>query len=202
MDFSTLEKAWRKQIVTCSKEAPEAVAAKMKQEITSAQRRIRGGIILAVFVLLAGWATTIAVHITSIKRLTPVGMIAEAVNAMLFLLFFVRAFRSARGVRKEAEMMAGTLRESVAATLRTVELQIQNARMAGYVIPIVVAINAWLFFAKYLGGDIPGFGAAMASALTAAMGTVIGAIIWHRYRTHLSPRRNELKELLKMLESE
>jgi hypothetical protein len=84
--------------------------------------------------------------------------------------------------------------ESLAATLRTVELQITNARIAGYAIPVVVAINAWLLVTKFFAGEIPDFGALIGIALMTVFGAVIGAAIWHRRRTYLSPRRNELIE--------
>ncbi len=83
---------------------------------------------------------------------------------------------------------------SVAATLRTVELQITNTRIAGYAIPVVIAINAWLLAAKYFAGEIPDFGALIGITFMTVFGTVIGAAIWHRYQTHLSPYRIELIE--------
>ena len=78
---------------------------------------------LAAFVLFIGWAVTIVAHFTSIKPLTPAGLIAQTVNSILLVIFPIRAFRSARTVRNEMEMMGGTLRESVGATLRAGELQ-------------------------------------------------------------------------------
>src|SRR5262245_51655409 len=126
MNFEALESAWQKQSVSGSGEPTEQIAARMKREVAIARRRIRGGIALAAFVLFIGWAVTITAHITSIKLLTPVALLGQVVNVILFVLFFIRAFRSARAVRMEMETMGGTLRESVGATLRTVELQIQN----------------------------------------------------------------------------
>jgi len=83
-----------------------------------------------------------------------------------------------------------------------VELQIENVRIAGYAIPVVVAISAWLFVVKYLAGDLPGFGAAMSIVLSAAIGTAIGGAIWHRYWTQLFPRQKELREMLHSIHSE
>ncbi|GEM_PF-5809690 len=199
MNFEALEKAWQKQIVAGGTLPSEATAARLRREVAGAQRRIRGGIALAAFVWFTGWAVTIAAHFTSIKPLTPVAALADVVNALLLILFFVRAFRSARAVRNETAALGGTMRESVNATLRTVELQINNARIAGFAIPIVIAINAWMCIAKYLAGDLPGFGAAVGSAFLAGFGTVIGAAIWHRYRMHLAPRRGELRAMLQTL---
>jgi hypothetical protein len=202
MNFSALEKTWRKQVVVGGGEPAELVAARLKREVASAQRRIRGGIVLAAFVLFLGWIVTIATHITSIKSLTSVALLAHAVNAILFVLFFARALRSARAVRSEIKMMGGTLRESLSATLRTVELQMENARIAGYAIPTVVAIHTGLFVAKYLARDLPGFGVAVSGLSMAVFGAVIGSAVWHRYRTHLAPRREELREILRALRSE
>ena len=62
MDISTLENAWQKQIVTSGDIPADMVTARMKREVAIAQRRIRGGIILAAFVLFIGWAVTIVSH--------------------------------------------------------------------------------------------------------------------------------------------
>ncbi|TAK98616.1 MAG: hypothetical protein EPO07_11725 [Verrucomicrobia bacterium] len=200
MNFEVLENAWQKQTVTGGGEPADAVATRLKREVEIAQRRIRGGIALVTCVLLTGWTVAIVGHITAIKRFTPVGLIAEVVYFILVVAFLVRAFRSARVVRNEMAMMGGTLPESLGATLRTVELQIQNARIAGYAIPIVVGVCIWLFVAKYLAGELPGFGAVAGSVFMAFFGAVIGVIIWRRYRTQLAPRREELEEMMQALD--
>ena len=202
MDISTLEKAWQKQIVTSGDMPADLVAARMKREVAIAQRRIRGGIVLAAFVMFTGWTVAIVAHITSIKAFTPVSLVADAVSFVLFVAFFILAFHSARAVRREIEMMGGTLQESVAATHHTVELQIENVRIGGYAIPVVVAISAWLFVVKYLAGDLPAFGAAVGIAFSVAIGAAIGGAIWHRYRTQLVPRRKELREMLHSIDGD
>jgi len=202
MDISTLENAWQKQIVTSGDIPADMVTARMKREVAIAQRRIRGGIILAAFVLFIGWAVTIVSHVTEIKAFTPVSLVADAVSFVLFVVFFIRAFRSARAVRREIEMLGSTLRESVAATRNTVELQIENVRLAAYAIPLVVAISAWLFVAKYLAGDLPAFGAAMSIAVSVALAAAIGGAIWHRYLTQLAPYRHELREMLHSIDGD
>jgi hypothetical protein len=199
MDFNVLQTAWQKQVVTGADEPAERVMGRLKSEVAVAQRRIRGGMILGASVLFIGWAVTLVARFTSIKPLTAVALVAHTVNSILLILFLIRASRSARAVRNEMEMMGGTVRESAGATLRAVELQIQNARIAGYAIPAVVATAGWLFLAKYLARDIPGFGAAVGSAFMAISGALIGAVIWHRYRTHLAPRREELRQMLRAL---
>jgi hypothetical protein len=202
MDFSTLEKAWRKQRVTGGDAPAEMIAARMKREVAIAHRRIRGGIVLAALVLFTGWGVTIVSHVTSIKRVTPISLVADAVSLVLFVVFFIRAFQSEQVVRREIEMLGGTLRESVAAALRTVELQIENGRIFAYAIPLVMAISAWLFVAKYLAGDLPGFGAAVGVVSSAAIAAAIGGAIWHRVWTQLVPRRKELREMLHALDGE
>jgi hypothetical protein len=201
MDFRELERAWQTQIVTGQEEPAASVLARLKHELATARRRIRGGIVLAAFVLFTGWTVSITAHMTSVKLFTPVALVADAVNGFLFAAFFVRAFRSAQAVQREMKMMGRTLAESLSATLRTVELQIANARLAGYAIPIVVAINASLLVAKYLAGDIPAFGATTGVTGMVAFGAVIGAAVWHRYRTRLLPCREELRETLRALQS-
>ncbi len=200
MDFDLLEKTWRQQIVTAGNEPTEAIVARLKDEVAVTRRRIRGGISLVALVLLTGWTVAIVGHITSIKRLTAVGLIAEAVYTILAVAFFVRAFHSARIVQEQNVMMGGTLRESATAALRTFELQIQNARIAGYSIPIIIAVCIWLFVSKHLAGDLRASAVMMASAFTVVFGATIGAIIWHRYRTHLLPRYNELAKTLHALD--
>jgi hypothetical protein len=202
MDFRELERAWQTQVVTGPEEPAAPVLARLKHELATARRRIRGGIALAAFVLFTGWTVSITAHLTSIKLFTPVALAADAVNGFLFAAFFVRAFRSAQAVQKEMKMMGGTLAESLSATLRTVELQMANARLAGYAIPIVVAINASWLVAKYFAGDIPDYGAAAGVISMVAFGAVIGAAVWHRYRTRLLPCRKELRETPRAVQSE
>src|SRR5688572_1296538 len=105
MDISTLERTWQQQIVASGDQPAELVAARLKREVAIARRRIRGGIVLAAFVLFTGWALAIVGHITSIKTYTSISLLADAVSFLLFLAFFIQAFRSARAVRSEMQML-------------------------------------------------------------------------------------------------
>src|SRR5215207_952624 len=91
MDFNVLERAWQKQVVTDADQPAELVVGRMKREVAVAQRRIRGGMILAALVLFIGWAVTIVAHYTSIKPSTPVAIIAHTLDSILLILFLVRA---------------------------------------------------------------------------------------------------------------
>jgi hypothetical protein len=202
MNFETLEKAWGKQTVTAAAVPVETVIVRLKGEVQSARRRFRGAMVMAVGLLLLGWAVTLAAHVTGIKTITALGFIAQVVGSALYVALLLRARYSDQVAREEIAQMGGTLRASIAATLRTVELQIQNARLAANAIPLVVAITAWLYLAKYFAGEFPDFGVVWGTAATAVLGLLIGAAIWHRYRTQLAPRRAELRETLRTLEAE
>jgi hypothetical protein len=202
MDLSALEKAWQNQVVKGGIESASVVAARLKTEVAIAQRRIRGGIVLATSVLFLGWAVGLTCHVLGIKILTPIELSAQGVHFLLFVAFLFRAVRSARVVRSEREAMSGTLRESLTGTLRTTELQIENARIAAWAIPTVVAINGWVALAKYFAGEFPGLGVIVGIAFMTLLGAAIGGAIWHRHRTHLIPLRRELAKRLRGLESE
>jgi predicted PurR-regulated permease PerM len=86
--------------------------------------------------------------------------------------------------------------------LHTVELQIQNARIAAYALAFVPALGIWMMLAKYFAGEFPLHGVIWGAVAIAAFATMIGAAVWHRYRTKLVPRRTELRDTLRKLESE
>jgi hypothetical protein len=201
MNLEMLEKTWREQVVRGANEPAPAIAARLQREVAAARRRIRGGIVLAAGVLFLGWATAIAAHVLGIKTLTPLALAASGVQGLCFAAFIWRAFRSLQAVRREQEMMTGTLRESLTAASRTVEVQIENARIAAWAIPVFVAVNAWLCVTKYLAGELPDFGVIAGTALMVLLGAAIGAAAWHRYRTHLLPLREEVAGKLRALET-
>ena len=200
MDLSLLEQAWEKQTIAARAVPVATVIARLETEVRSAQRRARGAMVIAVSLLVLGWITTFAAHLTGIKTITPLTLISQVIGSALYVALLVRARQSARAARSEIAHVSGTLRESIAATLRTVELQIQNARIAAVAIPLVVAIGGWLFLARFLAGEIPGFSATLGSGFVAVFGAMIGGAIWHRYRTVLAPRSRELNETLSTLE--
>lgn len=202
MDLDTLENLWRRQTLAGATPAADALIAQMEREVTHARRRIRGGIVLAACVLALGWGLSVVGYLTGIKPPTAVGLVSEAVGFALYVAFFARAAQSLRAVREAEAALGGTLRESMAATLRIVELQIAHARLAAVAIPLVVAISAWLLGAKHFAGEMPGFGAWIGSAFTALLGGAIGGAMWHRYRTRLRPRRGELQAELRALDEE
>ena len=202
MELDELENLWARQTLRGAGLRAEAVLAEMKREVASARRRIWGGIVLVGILLTLDLALSAAAHFAAIKRVSPVGLATEATFFALYGLFFVRAFHSARVVRHELAALGGTLHESIAAALRTVELQLANARIAGYAIPAVVAICMWLFLAKYLAGELRPIGVVFGSVFMTLLGVAIGGAVWHRCRTRLIPRRAELREHLRALGNE
>jgi hypothetical protein len=200
MNFDELEKLWGRQTVSGGAVPAAALAAEMQHDIRVAQRRIRGGIVIVGTLFALDVALSLGAHVLAIKRVTPIGLAAEVTFFALYFLFLLRATRSARAVRQELAALGGTLRESAAATLRTVELQIENARLAAYAIPGVIAVFAGIAGAKYLAGELRLIGVEFGLALMMSLGLAIGAAIWHRWRTVLKPRRAELRELLRSLE--
>lgn len=199
MNLSALEQAWDKQTVAIASSPPAAVIARLKAEVRSAERRFQGARVIAISLPVLGWVTTIAAHVTGVKTLTSLTLISQVVGSALYVALLIRAMQSVHAVRHEIAQMGGTLRESTAATSRTIELQIANARIAAVAIPLVVASGGWLFLAKYFAGEIPGFSAALGSGFAGAVGALIGGAIWHRYRTVLIPRRRELNATLELL---
>jgi hypothetical protein len=155
--------------------------------------------VIAVGLFLLGWCVAITAHATGIKRFTLLGLIDQAVGSVLYVALLLRAAHSARTARAEIEHLAGTMAASTAATLRTVDLQIQNARVAAYAIPLVILMGAWLSLAKYWAGEFPGRGVVWGLVFATGLGAMIGGAIWHRYRTVLSPRRRELRETLRAM---
>ncbi|MEO7414586.1 MAG: hypothetical protein ABIZ81_14650 [Opitutaceae bacterium] len=200
MDLNRLEHAWDKQSVAAPAVPIATVIARLEAEVRSAERRFRGAIVIAVSLLILGWITAIAAHLAGIKPLTPLTLVSQLIGSALYVALFMRALESARATRREIAQSGGTLRDSLAASLRTIELQIQNARIAAVAIPTVVAIGGGLFLARYFAGEIPGFSAALGSGFIAVLGAMIGAAIWDRYRSLLAPRRRELNETLSGLE--
>ena len=199
MDLSLLEQAWDKQSVAARAVPVATVIARLETEVRSAERRARGAMVIAVSLLVLGWIATIAAHLTGLKTLTPLTLISQVIGSALYVALLIRARHSARAARSEIAHLSGTLRESIAATLRTVELQIQNARIAAVAIPLVVAVGGWMFLARFLAGELPGFSATLGSGFVGALGAMIGGAIWHRYRTVLTPRSRELNETLSTL---
>jgi hypothetical protein len=200
MELEELETLWARQSVAGGELRPDALAAELRRDVDVAQRRIRGGIVLGAGVLALGLTMSIAAHVTSIKRFTPIGILADLLIAGLLVAFLVRAQRSARAVRDEVAALGGTMRESVAAARRTVAVQIENAQIAAIAIPLVLVLLAGLNLSKYLAGELPAFGAVLGTAFYALLGAAIGAASWHRYRAKLLPRLAELDELSQSLD--
>jgi hypothetical protein len=201
MNFEALEKTWDQQTVGCAPDAA-AVAAQLERDVRAAQRRFRGGVVLAAGLLTLSWLTAIGAHVSGIKSLTPLETAAHAAGSAFYLLWLVLAVRSARAVRREQQAAGGTTREATEASLRVIALQLRNYRVAAGSLPLAVAIAGVLSVLKYRAGELHGTGAVATTAFVAAIAAIAGAALWHRYRTSLRPRREELRGLLREMERE
>jgi hypothetical protein len=200
MDINTLEEMWNQQALVGGAQPAEAAIARMNSEIRHAQRRVRGGIVLAAFVLALGWVLLLVAYLAGIKRLSAIDLVSEGIGFALYVAFFARAGQTLRAIRASETAMGGTLRDSTVAVLRTVEVQIENGRIAAVAMPAVIVVSAALFAAKYFAGTLPGAGAVIGSLITVSVGAAIGAAMWRRHRTHLAPRRTELQAELRAIE--
>jgi hypothetical protein len=199
MDFDTLEKVWEKQTVIGAPASAEAMAARWQREIRSARRRFYGMIVMAGGLLILEWMLAIVAHVTGIRPFTALGLVAHVSGSVFYLGWLVLAIRSARAVQREIKTMSGTLRESLGASLRTVELQVSNYRVAAYALPLAVLVTALVSVAKFRSGVLPAVGAATATGFMVAFVAVVALALWRRYRAELNPRRQELKQMLSSL---
>lgn len=199
MNFDALEKAWGQQTVG---DAPDAavVAEQLERDLRSARRRFRGAIALAAGLLALSWLVALGGHVSGIKALTPLELAAHAVGSAFYLLWLVLAVRSARAVRREQRAAGGTTREAAEASLRVIALQIENYRVAAWSLPLAVAVAGILSGMKYRAGELHGIGAVATTLFVALLVGVAGAALWHRHRTALRPRREELRRRLREME--
>lgn len=201
MNFDALKKAWGQQAVGGAPDA-SAVAEQLERDLRSARRRFRGGIVLAAGLLALSWLVATGAHFTGIKLLTPLETTAHAAGSVFYLWWLGLAVRSARAVRREQQAGGGTTREAAESSLRVIALQIGNYRVAAWSLPAAVMTAAVLSFAKYRVGELHAVGAVATTTFIAVLAAIAGAALWHRYRTTLRPRREELRGLLREMEQE
>lgn len=196
MNLDDLEKSWAAQSVTGPAVPAPAVAAGLERELKSARRRFTGMIVMAAGLLLLGWTMATVAHLTGIKRLTLLETTAQVAASAFYLGWLALAVRSKRAVQREAALLGGTTRDSAAASLRVVGLQIANYRIAAWSLPLAVVVTAVLSWAKFTRGELPGWGAVAATVFVALLAGIVGAAMGRRYRTELNPRREELQRML------
>jgi hypothetical protein len=196
MNLEDLEKTWTTQAVTGPTVNATEVAARLERELHSAQRRFTGMIVMAAGLLLLGWTMATLAHLTGIKRLTLLETTAHVTGSAFYLGWLALAVRSKRAVQREAAMLGGTTRDSAAASLRVVGLQIANYRIAAWSLPLAVAVAALLALAKFNRGELRGWGAVAAAAFVALLAGIAGAAMGRRYRRELKPRREKLRRTL------
>lgn len=200
MNIELLEKRWDRQIVVGSGAAPVQMLAQLRRETRGAHRRIRGAAILAVAILVLGFAVTATAHATGIKRLSVLGAIDLGFGSVLYVLICYLALRSARIVRIELERMGESLKESAHASLHVIDVQLANYRAAMKIIPIAVLLAVGLSAAKMFAGELSATGAVAGGVFFATLGAAIGAAGWNYRRKHLLPRQNELQRMIREFE--
>ncbi len=201
MNFDALEKAWGQQAVGGAADAA-MVAEQLERDLYGARRRFRGAIALAAGLLALSWLVALGGHFSGIKSLTHLELAAHATGSAFYLLWLVLAVRSARAVQRERRHVGATTRDAAEASLRVIALQIGNYRIAAWSLPLAVAVAGVLSALKYQGGELHGAGAAASAAFVAVLAMIAGAALWHRHRTMLQPRREELRGLLREMERE
>lgn len=200
MDLELLEREWVKQTVTGEAVTAQNVVAGFERELKAARRRFTGMIVMAAGLLLLSWAVAVGAHLTGIKRLTPLETAAHVAGSVFYLGWLALAVRSKRAVQRESTTLGGTTRDSATASLRVVGLQIANYRIAAWSLPGAVAVSALLSLAKFNRGELHGWGATAATGFVALLAAIVGAAMWHRYRTELKPRREELQRVIRELD--
>jgi threonine/homoserine/homoserine lactone efflux protein len=199
MNFDALEKAWSQQTVGGALDAA-AVAEQLEHDLRSARRRFRGAIALAAGLLGLSWLVALGGHLSGIKSLTPLELAAHAVGSVFYLLWLVLAVRSARALQREQRAAGGTTRAATEASLRVIDLQVGNYRVAAWSLLLAVTAASSLSALKYRTGELHGVGAVATALFVALLAGIVGAALWHRYRTTLRPRREELRRRLHEME--
>lgn len=199
MNLDELEKNWSRQAVTGPTVLPREIATGFERELKAARRRFTGMIVMAVGLLLLGWTMATVAHVTGIKRLTALETTAHVVGSGFYLGWLGLAVRSKRAVQREVAAMGGTAGESAAASLRVVELQIGNYRIAAWSLPLAVVAASLLSLAKFSRGELHGWGAVASTGFVVVLASLVGVAMWWRYRRELKPRREELRRMLEAL---
>ena len=202
MKLDDLEHAWAQHAPGPGSPASPAVVTRLRREADAAARRFRGMMVMAALLLFLGWAVTLFAHLTGLKRFTLLQAATQLAGSAFYLTWWVIALRSKRAVARERELMGGTMRDSLGASLRTVRLQIQNYRIAGFVLPLAVLVTSALSFAKARAGELPPFGSLLSLLLLAALALIVGVAMWVRYRRELRPRRDELERELQAMDAD
>lgn len=201
MNFNDLENSWGHQIVIRDdRPIAAALSRRLDSEIRHERRRVLGGIAVVAFALLVGWMVTIGFHFAGIVPINRMSIVSLTLGSAIDLVFFVLAFRSAQRIQAEVQFMGGTLRESVGASLRTIESRIRDTVFVAYGLPTAALIGNLLLVAKYFTGDMRGLGVIVGSTASLLFAGAIVAAMWWRYRHHLLPRRDELRRLVASLE--
>lgn len=200
MNLDDLEKEWAKQTVAGPAIEAAGFSRRLEHELQSARRRFNGMIVMAVGLLVLSWAVASVAHVTGVKRFTVMELTAHAAGSGFYLGWLALAVRSKRALRREAGALGGTVRESAAASLRVVGLQIANYRIAARSLPLAVGVIVLLCLAKYHRGELHAWGALISAGFVALLAAIAGAAMRHRYRTELQPRKEKLERMLGEME--
>jgi hypothetical protein len=199
MNFNELENTWAKQVPSGDVLLASALQHRLGSEVRHERRRVLGAIIAIGFALLIGWIVTLGAHLSGIRPFTSGKIISLAAGSLLDAAFFVVAIRSTRRIQKELHAMGESLVAAAHASLRTIESRRQDYTVAAYAFPVVVLLSTVLAFFRYQAGDLRGLAVVANGVGGLVLASILLFAMWRRYRTHLAPRREELRQLIASL---
>jgi threonine/homoserine/homoserine lactone efflux protein len=196
MTLDELENVWEKQAV--SGRPPTATALlELQQEVAAARRRFQGMIVLAIGLFVLGWTVALVAHGLGIKRLTPIGLVAQIIASGFYLLWCGLAVQSKRATQHELDAMGQSTVESLKASLRTIDLQIRNYRIAMWALPGALVATTIISWAKYVSGDLPLLGVYANIIFVTVFAGIVGLAMIRRYRQELLRRKRQIEETLR-----
>lgn len=201
MTLDDLQSAWRRLAPRDGAAPAPDRLARLRREADAATRRFRGMIVLAMLLFVLGWVSSVGAHVAGLKPLTGLQVATQIIGSVFYLAWGAIAVRSKRAVGRERERMGQTMRDALAASLRTVRLQIQNYRLAGVTLPLAIAATAALSYAKVRAGELPAIGAFVSTCAVGIIALIAGLAMARRYMRDLRPRSKALESELQELET-
>jgi membrane protease YdiL (CAAX protease family) len=201
MNFNELEKAWGQQTVTGNRGIARALQQLLITEIQQRKNSIRRVVGIGAFVLVVGWAVTLAAHFTGIRPLNAVTLSVLIAGVIVDAAICVPAYLSWRRVQREAAHMGETLLASMRRSLGVVEWQIRNCTLLSYGLPAAGVVGVLSMVLEYFTHHLPARGLVAGSALTLVFTVALVATVQRYQRRELLPRRDELREQLAALEA-
>lgn len=201
MNFDQLEKTWSRQTVAGNRGFARALQQLLVAEVQQRRNSIRRVVGIGAFVLLVGWAVTLAAHFTGIRSLNAITLSVLVVGVIVDAAIAVPAYLSWRRVQREAAHLGETLLASMRHSLGVVEWQIRNCRLLSYGFPAACVVGVLSLVLEYCTHNLPARGLVAGSAMTLVFTVAIVATVQRYQRRELLPRRDELREQLAALEA-